>query len=966
VLEDAAPNPEAVHVDVHPQTGVASRAKVSPNSAMPRESSLETQKHRKSKWSGDTIDSMKAQKGHLLESSSNQGSLKIMSARSRVRYRVSSWCARLAQSKFMTATSVLLTMYALCGDDIRLSATNKPADDVFNALVIVCIVFFASEILITSLGKHDYFPGFFFVLDVISTASLSLDLTWVSDQLAAQQAAVGDKARSGRTARLGAMVGRMARVVRLIRIVKLYKAYYDKRANQTDRPKDIAAPSLEVPEDIWDKNKGKVLELDHHESLVSKKLSALTVKRIILLVLAMLLCLPLLQVSETSRFPSAGIWGASRVWQLFASAEAGITSRDLYESELLRFIYYHNWYLKGSTCPKGRRCAGSYYSLLFWFGLAGPNQNVLAQHTNSTRIRPAALSAWKANPDDSIQMFGTMPPQVESLLTAPWTVRCKENPQKNSLEYLGVSLLAQEVDGLVGYTVRCPTDLRPQEIAVFTPMLLSQAVFNQWHLEFFFDLRPLVREQSIWNMGITAFVCLVLCASSLVLSNDANVLVLHPVENMVHKINTIRDNPLIAVKMSEALYEVEEATKHKQRGSFKTQLQERLESWKLMRVFLGHGKKHELLETVVLERTIIKLGSLLALGFGEAGVKIVSANMQCLETAGVNAMIPGVKAQAIVGSARIRHFNVATEVLSGKVMKFVNQIAEIVHGIVNEFSGSVNKNKGDTFFVVWRASDLDDAQLTKLADMALFAFARILGAVHQSPLLATYRSHPGLQQRLGSHFRVDLGFGLHYGWVIEGAIGSEFKIDASYLSPNVNIAENIEHATKIYGVSFLASESIVKLCTENVAEMCRLVDCVIIKGSKAPLELFSMDLVASDLTVAEAKPKMQWGLRHKFRCRQQMERQKENKWNEAVHIADLFEESRDVARMRKRISTKFLQTFNMGYQNYSEGEWQVAKRFLEETSIMLKIDDGPSKALLSFMKTYNFEAPKGWHGVHDL
>ena len=32
-----------------------------------------------------------------------------------------------------------------------------------------------------------------------------------------------------------------------------------------------------------------------------------------------------------------------------------------------------------------------------------------------------------------------------------------------------------------------------------------------------------------------------------------------------------------------------------------------------------------------------------------------------------------------------------------------------------------------------------------------------------------------------------LGFGLHVGWAIEGAIGSNYKIDASYLSPNVNL-----------------------------------------------------------------------------------------------------------------------------------------------------------------------------------
>jgi class 3 adenylate cyclase len=45
-------------------------------------------------------------------------------------------------------------------------------------------------------------------------------------------------------------------------------------------------------------------------------------------------------------------------------------------------------------------------------------------------------------------------------------------------------------------------------------------------------------------------------------------------------------------------------------------------------------------------------------------------------------------------------------------------------------------------------------------------------------------------------YSVKMGFGLHMGWGIEGAIGSSFKIDASYLSPNVNMASRLEAATK--------------------------------------------------------------------------------------------------------------------------------------------------------------------------
>ena len=38
---------------------------------------------------------------------------------------------------------------------------------------------------------------------------------------------------------------------------------------------------------------------------------------------------------------------------------------------------------------------------------------------------------------------------------------------------------------------------------------------------------------------------------------------------------------------------------------------------------------------------------------------------------------------------------------------------------------------------------------------------------------------------------------------IEGAIGSEFKIDASYLSPNVNMASRLQAASPQFGVHLL-------------------------------------------------------------------------------------------------------------------------------------------------------------------
>jgi class 3 adenylate cyclase len=51
-----------------------------------------------------------------------------------------------------------------------------------------------------------------------------------------------------------------------------------------------------------------------------------------------------------------------------------------------------------------------------------------------------------------------------------------------------------------------------------------------------------------------------------------------------------------------------------------------------------------------------------------------------------------------------------------------------------------------------------------------------------------------------------MGYGLNLGWAIEGAIGSSLKIDASYLSPNVNMASRLEAATMQYHTDILLSD----------------------------------------------------------------------------------------------------------------------------------------------------------------
>jgi hypothetical protein len=122
-------------------------------------------------------------------------------------------------------------------------------------------------------------------------------------------------------------------------------------------------------------------------------------------------------------------------------------------------------------------------------------------------------------------------------------------------------------------------------------------------------------------------------------------------------------------------------------------------------------------------------------------------------------------------------------------MVFVNQIAHIVHYATNKYAGAANKNVGDAFLLVWRLKP-EDAKLgvergmamseaevstileQQLMDNALFALLKVIVDIENSNkwgVLKEYARHPKIMERFPGGFKVHLGFGLHFGWAIEGA-----------------------------------------------------------------------------------------------------------------------------------------------------------------------------------------------------
>ena len=115
---------------------------------------------------------------------------------------------------------------------------------------------------------------------------------------------------------------------------------------------------------------------------------------------------------------------------------------------------------------------------------------------------------------------------------------------------------------------------------------------------------------------------------------------------------------------------------------------------------------------------------------------------------------------------------------------------------------------GEAFLFVWKFPETEvdyfdgDVQLIEgseqvsfTAEMAIMSFIKCIAKISSYKHIRDYSRNKRLTNFIPG-FYVNMGFGMHVGWAIEGSIGSTFKIDASYLSPHVNISARLEAATR--------------------------------------------------------------------------------------------------------------------------------------------------------------------------
>ena len=477
------------------------------------------------------------------------------------------------------------------------------------------------------------------------------------------------------------------------------------------------------------------------------------------------------------------------------------------------------------------------------------------------------------------------------------------------------------------------------------------------------DVRWDLQFQAMLDIARVTFLLMVLSLGAVLFIRDADSLVLQPIERMVHKVRLMSENPLSSKNFA-------------------------IESRK--------DDRSKQLETRILERSIGKVCQLLSVGFGEAGAEIIANNIK--SGGDINPMLPGKRVEAIFGFCDIRNFTAATEVLQEDIMEFVNCIASVVHAEVSFHGGAANKNIGDAFLVVWKLPEPEKDEKFRrprgsiieaksalmwgseshadlgqgssnisrhYADAALAAMIIIQQSIDRSTKLKDFCHREDIQARMPG-FSVYLGFGLHVGWAIEGAIGSHHKIDPSYLSPHVNMASRLEAATKQYGVPILLSDTFFALLSPQAQQKCRPIDTVMVKGSAVPTTIFTVKAVFGIKSKLDNKNCDKSNPRSSFKVESNAVEV------EGGHVSfsdypylEEFDEHPDLLSLHWMVSDdeKWLLTqFHDAYESYIDGEWKRSMSLLEP----LRHHDGPSRSLFEFMHCHGGSPPAFWNGCREL
>ena len=796
--------------------------------------------------------------------------------------------------------SSLLVLFSIFGDDLRLAASSVGADNAFSGVFAGIFGFFFADITLQFFGKRDYKFSFAFWMDILATITLISDIGWIWDGIIGQ---TQDMSRErilknvGRASRIAAKSTQIIQVVRLIRLLRIMKMYDNsKRLLMINTPQQFRDSKLESNK----LNFQRKIQIMRNGSDLKKNGDI-------------------------------------------------INPRQSTGTPVGRGMFTHNTFARLYQLKrvKSIKVAKPQTEI--------PNESKISKIITDITIKQVFGIVFVAAivfPFLDVDYYNVPPTSYDYGLTLLTDMRGTNGYMETWGSYIDGHKATENLATLVyledtvlqmNWTSDVSlADLRPLEtMVVYSDQFVAV-----------YDIRTESHVLAVLDIGVILLLCILMLISAVKVIHDYSTTIIFGLERMIAFVKKISRDPMLLLKSDQMA---------------------KLMPPPMRRCccccWAKEQSEYGQYEIGLLEHAIHKIGVMLALGFGTAGCEIITQNIK--KSGSLNPLIPGKMVLATFGFMSIMHFEKIASLLQEDLLLYVNKISKLLHCVCEKYQGAVNRNLGESFLVVWKFQT-DDAVRTgkkmsintysqsvrQRSAFALIRAVKTLCKLVRSAEMLEYQQDTRITNAL-PFFTNKLTVGLHVGWGYEGPVGSGFKIDATYISPDVNIAARIESATKQYGVHILASESFYMRLDDEIQKYLRHIDTVVLKGSENVTKLYSFDLHFAGLGVSKhiASKSQIDAKRLKV-----MEAFEFNYFQ--VHL--LFTQSQKIAKMREMYDEFFMEFYSRAIEHYLEGRWMEAGEILQTRCLRQIPMDGPSRNLLAFMEGKQFVCPPGWAGARVL
>lgn len=169
----------------------------------------------------------------------------------------------------------------------------------------------------------------------------------------------------------------------------------------------------------------------------------------------------------------------------------------------------------------------------------------------------------------------------------------------------------------------------------------------------------------------------------------------------------------------------------------------------------------------------------------------------------------------------IRSFTTLSEKMTPQEnFDFVNAYLRRVSPEIRAHNGFVVKFLGDGMMAVF-PNGVDDA---------------LAAGVAKSHQVQQYNQ----QRKAAGLLPIDVGIGIHVGYMMVGMVGEHNRIQGDAFSDNVNLTARLEGLTKFYGVSLLISEDVLTRLSHPDQYRIRFLDRAIVKGRNEPIAVYEV------------------------------------------------------------------------------------------------------------------------------